>query len=219
MARNGGNMGMLKYALALVACVVVANAQAGTEDYKRLGERKPAGQVKTDYYQFNYTAPREVFADIEWDAFADKKEKRNTVMVIGLAGYDTYALSVQYKGPAAEGTDALAMAQSKYPNLSFAPSSNPACVSTAADRPFALDERMVAFVAMCMDATTHGVYELNLSWRAMSLMMQPLDTLIAESRQCAADKLKDPATRCGDRVTMYAASFNTFLTSFATTGK
>lgn len=212
-------MGMLKYALALAACAVVANVQAGTEDYKRLGERPPAGQVKTDYYRFKYTAPREVFADIEWNAFADKQEKRNTVMVIGLSGYDTYALSVLYKGPAAEGMDALAVAQSKYPNLAFAPSSNPACVSTAPDRPFALDERMVGFVAMCMDASTHGMYELNLSWRSMSLMMQPLDTLIAESSQCAADKRKDPDTRCGDRITPYAASFNTFLASFSTTGK
>lgn len=216
---SGDNMTVLKYALAFVACVVVGNATAGTEDYKHLGERPAAGHVATDYYGFDYKAPSETYANIEWNAYRDKKEKRNTVMVIGLSGYDTYALSVLHQGPAPEGKDVLGVAQAKYPSLTFAPSDNPACVTTAADRPFQLTTRMIGFMAMCMDGKTRAVYELNISWQSLILMINSLDGVVAESSQCASDKLKDPATRCPDRIGTYAASYRTLLSSFATTGK
>lgn len=212
-------MAILKCALAVAACMVAANASAGTEDYKHLGERPPAGQVSTEYYRFDYASPSTTYANIEWNAYRDKKEKRNTVMVVGLSGYDTYALSVLYQGTAPDGKDALGVAQAKYPSLTFAPSDNPACVTTATERPFQLTERMIGFMAMCVDGKTRAVYELNLSWQSLILLMKSLDGVVAESAKCAADKQKDPATRCPDQISPYVASYRTLLSSFALTGK
>lgn len=212
-------MQIRQYLLAIAALAFAAPCLAGTENYKHLGSRPASGSVETPDYRFQYAAPSETYETISWEAYRDKTEKRNSVMVIGLSGYDTYALSVLYKGRARSGQAALGVAQEMYPSLAFAAGPNPACANTSLERPFELSGRMLNFMALCLDDATGSIYELSISWQSLILAMRSVDTLVAESGECAASKARDPATRCPDYIGTYARAYRTFLSSFAASGK
>jgi hypothetical protein len=199
--------------------LIGTTATAGPENYKHIGERLASGQIETPYYSFQYSPPSETYGVITWDAYRDKTEKRNTVMVIGLRGYDTYALSVLYKGQATPAQGALDAAKQQYPSGSFTAGPNPSCVNTPLDRPFQLDGRMLNFLAICVDKETSSIYELSISWQSLILAMKSLDTVASESESCVASKAQDPSARCPDYIGTYAGSYRTFLTSFHPSGK
>ena len=122
-------MGIPKHVVAFALLVVFSSATAENSNYKHLGERPASGDVKTAFYTFRYEAPSQTYDSIEWNAYRDESEKRNSIMVTGLSGYDTYALSVLYKGRATHGQGALGFAKEKYPSLVFEEGPNPS-VST-----------------------------------------------------------------------------------------
>lgn len=181
-------MDIRKYVVAVIGLAFATASFAGAENYKHLGERPASGRVKTAYYSFEYTAPSETYSSITWNAYRDKSEKRNEVMVIGLSGYDTYALSVLYKGRAETGQSVLEVAKKQYSSLSFGAGPNPACVNTPLERPFQLDGRMLNFLAICVDSGSNAIYELSISWQSLMLAMQSLDAVAKESDECAAAK-------------------------------
>jgi hypothetical protein len=207
----------LKFVLAIATLAFSTATLAQTENYKHLGEKASSGKLKTPYYNFNYSAPSS-YETISWNAYSDKTEKRNTIMVIGLRGYDTYALSVLYKGNAKPGQNALSVAQEKYPSLTFSDGQNTACVNTSLDRPIDLSG-MLNFFAMCVDNSTSSIYELSISWQSLILAVESVDRIVKESAECSAAKVKDPSTRCPDRMGSYSSAYKTFLTSFTMSGK
>ena len=192
---------------------------AGPENYDSLGDRPSSGHVDTPYYSFDYTAPSGSYESIPWNAFRDKSEARNSIMVIGMRGYDTFALSVLYKGQRDPAKGALEIARQQYPGGSFEIGPNQACANTSLDRPFELDTRMINFLAICVDGKSNAIYELSISWQSLILAVQSLDTVVKESGECASAKLADPATRCPDRIGNYSRSYRTFLSSFVMSGK
>ncbi|KRA75667.1 hypothetical protein ASD78_06755 [Lysobacter sp. Root667] len=211
---------MWKWLCAIALLAASANAAAQTENYKHVGSRSPAGQLDKDYYAFSYIAPSSTYGDIEWEEYRDKKEKRNTVMVIGLSGYDTYALSVLYKGKSEAGQSVLDAAKQRYPSANFAVTDlNPGCATTPVDKPFALDGRMLTFLAVCVDERSRAVYELGISWRSLILAMKSLDRVAEESEACAEQKRNDPQARCPDYLGAYSAAYRKALGSFAMKGK
>ncbi|RDZ26024.1 hypothetical protein [Lysobacter silvisoli] len=211
-------MGKHLCALALLAASATATAQ--TENYKHVGSLESAGQLDKDHYSFSYLAPSNTYSDIEWEQYRDKKEKRNTVMVIGLSGYDTYALSVLYKGQADAGQTALDAATQRYPSADFALTDlNPACATTPTDKPFALDGRMYTFLAVCIDQRSRAVYEVGISWRSLILAMKSIDRVAEESAACAEQKRNDPQARCPDYLGTYSAAYRKVLSTFAMKGK
>jgi hypothetical protein len=212
-------MKRLKYVLAVAALAFSTTSIAQTENYKSLGQRPTSGQIKTSYYKFQYSSPSGSYDSISWDAYSDKTEERNTVMLIGLRGYDTYALSVLYTGNAQTGQNALNVAQEKYPSLTFTTGPNPACVNTSLDRPFALSGRMLNMLALCVDDSTKSVYELSISWQSLVLAVKSVDAIIKESEECSAAKVTDSTTRCPDRIGAYSSAYKTFLTTFSMSGK
>ena len=212
-------MAIQKYIFAIVCLAVATTSYAGTENYEHVGERPAAGRVDTAYYSFEYSAPNKVYDSISWNAYGDKTEKRNSVMVTGLSGYDTYALNVLYKGNARAGQSALDVAREQYPSLSLSTGPNPSCVNTSLDQPFQLDRMMLNFLALCIDNDSNSIYELNISWRSLLLAMQSPDTMAKESEECSVAKAQDSATRCSDYFSDYAQAYKKFLSSFKMTGK
>lgn len=212
-------MDIVKYVLAIALSASAGDALAQKENYKHMGERPASGQISTPYYTFSYVSPSETYQSITWNAYSDKKEKRNTVLVTGLSGYDTYALSVLYKGQAKEGQSLIDVAKENYPSAAFSVEENPACATIPTDKPFPLSGRMLVFLAICVDEASKSTYEINISWQSLILAMKSLDTVVEQSNQCAADKLKDPAVRCPDYIGAYSASYKTFLSSFSMSGK
>lgn len=212
-------MGIRKHIVAIAILVAFSSATAENKHYKHLGERPASGDVKTAFYTFSYEAPSQTYDSIEWNAYRDKGEERNSIMVTGLSGYDTYALSVLYKGRATSGQSALGFAEAKYPSLVFVDGPNPACVNTQLDRPFHLDGRMVNIMAMCIDPVSSAAYELSISWQSLILAMNSIDQITNESEACMAAKSADPSERCPDRIELYTKSFRTLISSFAMTGK
>ena len=208
-----------KYALAALALAISTQSLAASDNYKHLGERPASGRVETRFYSFAYSPPSETYGSISWNAYRDKSEKRNTVMVVGLSGYDTYALSVLYKGQRAPGQAVADVAKQQHSSLPFAAGPNPSCVNTPLDRPFELDKRMVTFTAICVDSTSDAIYELSISWQSLILAMQSLETITKESQECANAKAQDPSTRCPDRIGTYAGAYTSLLSSFALSGK
>lgn len=211
---------MWKHLCALALLAASATATAQTENYKHVGSLKSAGQLDQDYYAFSYLAPSDTYAGIEWERYRDKKEKRNTVMVIGLSGYDTYALSVLYKGQSDAGRTALDEAKQRYPSAEFAVTElNSACATTPTDKPFALDGRMYTFLAVCVDERSRAVYEVGISWRSLILAMKSLDRVAEESTACAEQKHNDPQARCPDYLGTYSAAYRKVLSTFSMKGK
>ena len=192
---------------------------AGTENYEPLGERPSSGHVETSYYSFAYSAPSGSYDTIPWDAFRDKSEARNSIMVIGMRGYDTYALSVLYKGQRDPAKSALEIAKQQYPSSTFEIGPNRACANTSLDRPFELDTRMINFLAICVDDKSNAIYELSISWQSLILAMKSLEKVVKDSQECASAKLADPTTRCPDYIGNYSRSYQTFLSSFVMSGK
>ncbi|MBL8517215.1 MAG: hypothetical protein JNM76_09615 [Betaproteobacteria bacterium] len=200
---------------ALVLSTASYVASAANNNYKHLGERPASGVVKTAFYAFNYEVPNTGYTSMGWKAYSDLREPRNAVMVTGMTGYDTYALSVLYQGTAKAGQGALQLAGAMHPNMTFLAGPNPACVNTSLDQPFELSERMVNFMAVCVDKDSLAIYELGISWKSLILAVRSIDEIVRESGECVAAKAANPEVRCPDRLDSYIRSFRTLLASFA----
>lgn len=203
---------------AALAAVYAAVALGQPARFVHIGDRPATGRIETPAYRFLHTAPRASYAGMSWAAYADTSEKRNTTMLIGLSGYDSYALSVHYKGQAAEGRTALDLARIRYPSLSLGPGPNAGCVNTSLERPFELSNRMLNLMALCVDPRSGAVYELSLSWRSVVVASSSVDELLRSARDCAAARSKDPANPCVDALGSYAGAFRAFLSSFIMSG-
>lgn len=212
-------MDLRSLSAALVLFAVSAAPSTATENYKSLGERPASGEMGTALYAFSYELPQSAFKAMGWKAFSDLRQPRNLIMVTGLHGHDTYALSVLFQGTASAGQDALSLARQKYPDRKFSAGPNPACANTSLDRPFSLTDRMVSMMAVCVDKSSMSIYELVISWQALILVVEPIDQIVQKSRLCAEVKSANPEARCPDRIGEYTRSFNTFLSTFTFSGK
>lgn len=191
----------------LVAAIGTAPALAQSDDYVAKGKQAASSKVKHKAYTFEVIAPYSVYEDIDWQRYQDRKDPGSTILVTGLGGYDSYALTVlTVVDPGT--TDPLTLAQRKYPSISFAAHpTNPSCVvSDLSAAPQQMAPGMQAHFAECVDPKTGMAYELALSWRSMVMWVTGPDS--------PCRKAEDGGVRCPDREVPLREAMDRFVGSF-----
>ena len=194
---------LLAGTLALSSCAALA------APYSAKGEEPASSHIKHARYSFDVVAPSSVYKDIAWKRFSDDAEPLTTVLVTGMQGYDSYALSVMpERGPEATPVE---IGKRKFPDTSFTPVGEDCAISDLA-KPIELDGRMVAFEGFCIEPKSHQAYELTISWKSLLLAVDEIDP---EGKQCGVGVRWDPIDKkCEDTMGDMRAAMNTFVHSF-----
>jgi hypothetical protein len=197
-------------AFLLAFCFCVPAFAQENSQYVPAGEIEGSAEVKHRAYTFEVIPPYSVYRSMGWHRFSDRNDQGSTILVTGMGGYDSYALSVlSVSDPVSK--DPLAIAKQKYPSIQFAlHPTNPVCaVSDLSGAPQQLDRGMQAHVAECVDPKTGKAYELTISWRSMLMLVTGAE---ASGAQC--DKDAEGHIRCPRREGPLREAMDKFVGSF-----
>jgi hypothetical protein len=201
--------------LALPAGSMVASATPENANYKFVAEIKGSAKVANDLYSFEVSPPNRVYESLGWTRYSDNNNDKNTILVTGMSGYDTYALSVLDKGKVDAALTSAAFAKASYQSISFGdPMPANGCVMTPLDTPLKLSSSMVAFNAICI-SPKHQAFELTISWKSMILMMGSDDDMVGPDCDRSGEGPPKPSAGCRHRIDDMKASMQTFVSSFA----
>ncbi len=183
--------------------------------YKYIDQRSASGIFENPHYRFSYSAPSSAFQSSTWEHFEGDDNKRSTLLRVGLNGYDTYAVSVQYKGSVDPDMTPLQAASRQYKIFSFsAYEGNIACASSATEKPIVISANMIGHIAYCIDKVNKSLYEVSITWRSLALQAKTLDGVIQESLACKKELKLSPLTKCPDYLGELQATYNLLLSSF-----
>lgn len=186
-----------------------------TRRFESVGQRPGHGELAKPAYRFRFESPRSSYAAMGWKEFRDRGEPRHTLLLTGLSGYDSHALSIIYKGEREPAQDLAGFVRQLYPKAVFeVPAARPDCLSLAA--PLQLSGRLLSLFAFCSAPERREVYELHLSWQSLFISLRGLEGLQRESAACQAAAAAPAASapHCDDALGDWTRSFQTLLSSF-----
>ena len=197
--------------VVLSLIVQQAAVYAADSDYKFIGQKSSEGTFQNRYYRFSFSSPNRIYDGSKWEVYVDRREKRSTVLLIGLRGYDTYVIAILRADATARDASASQVASQRYPSATFTPAEkNSACVTTDPKTPIGLTSDTVGFMAICIDQNDRSIYEVSLSY---SIRLQSFEQLLKEADECNKHGPPPWAQRCPDHIEKFRASYSSLINS------
>ena len=186
------------------------------QGYSPVGEVAPSAVVEAAEYTFSVSPVYSAYREQAWQRFADNGDPGNTVLLNGMGGYDSYALSALRQPKPSAPVTAMASAKAAYSDISF--TVHPVardCAVMDPGPPVPLAADMVALAAHCVDPRTGEVFELIISWKSMLLRVNEVPGAAqAGANVCGGEPGQSKEAACKPRFDQMRAAMDTFVGSF-----